>query len=614
MRRAQAAAEENPFKVAGPLAVQRDSHARDAVLAAGRGAPAEFVERLLPLLLEVMRRNARPDWGAGDVLRDAVWSFRLVGSHHDLDGDLFDGMEEALRLLAASDPDRAAAAFTTLQSSPYESAWFLLARAYLGNPVRFADDAAAWLASTPGALHLGYHDAGHWVSRELIAAISPTCGDDQLDRLIGAVIHYAPPHERKYAARMYRGTGELCLLHVVDPARRPARVERRLAELRRKLRRDDVSPPREMEFGVVPPPIPQERAKKMTDRQWLRAIARYPTSGLRHRPDGSLVGDASTQAQVLEEATKDAPERFARLLLRFPDDTAEPYVEAVLRGLAGARVDPQLLLTVCRHAQRIRGSDIDRWIVRLIESEAAATLPAELISMVVQIAASDPDPAGDEWRSSQLGATPLYGGDIDMAGLNSTRGAAALALGVLVFEDHSRLGAVRDALARLAADPSLQIRAMVAAALPSLLSMDAELAVELFRSAVAEAPDALLASGYVERFLYHAIRSSHYAPVADILNHMINSTTDGVRQAGARQLTVASFARPELDPLVDAALNGDGTTRSGVMGVFAANVSNPGRRDRVFKVLKRGFGDPSREVRSSAVRALSVWGPQVNCR
>jgi hypothetical protein len=604
MSQTQLAGETNPFKVAGPLAVHRDPHAHDAVLAAARGASAQFVERLLPLLLEVMRRNARPGWGSGDVLCDGVWGLRIIGSHNDLDGDLFEGMAEALYQLAASDPDEAVTAFPALKSSPYESAWFLLARAYRGNPLRFADDAVAWLSSTPGALHLGYHDATHWVSRELIAAISPECSDDQFDRLVGTLIHYTPPDERGYEMRMYRGTGELCLLNAVEPARRPARVERRLAELRRKLGRDDLPPPRGMEFGAVPPPIPQERAKRMTNRQWLRAIARHPTSGPRHRADGSLVGDASTQAQVLEEVTKEDPERFARLLLRFPDDTGEPYVEAVLRGLAGARLDPQLLLTVCRHAQQMGGSDVDRRIVRLVESEAAATLPAELISMVAQIAVSDPDPIGDEWQASQPGTTPLYAGDIDMAGLNSTRGAAALALGALAFEDQNRLAAARGPLDRLAADPSLQVRAMVAAALSSLLSVDAELAVELFRSAVAETSDELLASRYVERFLYFAIRSGHYARVADILSHMINSTTDEVRQAGARQLTVASFAMPELDLLVDAALNGDEATRGGVMVVFADNVSNPNRRDRIFTVLNRGFGDPSHQVRSSAARAF----------
>jgi hypothetical protein len=40
------------------------------------------------------------------------------------------------------------------------------------------------------------------------------------------------------------------------------------------------------------------------------------------------------------------------------------------------------------------------------------------------------------------------------------------------------------------------------------------------------------------------------------------------------------------------------------MVVVADNVSNPNRRDRIFTVLNRGFGDPSHQVRSNAARAF----------
>ena len=52
-------------------------------------------------------------------------------------------------------------------------------------------------------------------------------------------------------------------------------------------------------------------------------------------------------------AVKEQPERFAKLFMRFPDGTAEPYVEAVVRGLAGLRLDPPLLLQVFEHARHI---------------------------------------------------------------------------------------------------------------------------------------------------------------------------------------------------------------------------------------------------------------------
>jgi hypothetical protein len=613
MRQARAAGEPNPFKLTGPLAVHQERHASEAVAAAARSAAAEFVDRLLLPLLAVMRRNAVPERDRSDALHDLVWSGHIVDNEphlREVHDELYAGMEAALRRLTTSDPDLATAAFATLRAAPYESAWFLLARAYCANPAQFADQAVAWLASTPAALRLGYMDAPHWVSRELVAAISPACGAEQLDQLVEALLYYAPPFERSYSGLKARGRGELCLLNAVDPARRLPRVQRRLAELRRKFGVDDVSPPRGIQFDVVPPPISNEAAAKMTDRQWLRAIARYQSSELQQRPDGRLVGDATTQAQVLAEATKVDPQRFVRLLLRFPGGTAAPYVAAVLRGLAGARVDPELLLRACQHAQQLAGRDANHEIVWLVEAEAAASLPAALVRMVAQIAASDPDPTSDDWMPRQPAAEPRRGEALDLAGLNCTRGAAAAAIGKLLFEDPSRLGLVRDALSGLAIHPTVQVRAMAALALTSLLEIDPELAVALFRSTVTNAPDDLLASRYLERFLHYTIRAGHYPAVADILSRMIACPVEEAQQAGARQLTVASFAAPELDPLVNAALKGDEATRVGVLGVFAANVTDHRRRDRAVQALKQGFADPSPKARSSAVRAFQALGTQ----
>ena len=134
----------------------------------------------------------------------------------------------------------------------------------------------------------------------------------------------------------------------------------RLAELRRKFNRDDVPPPQGLTGGAVLPPIPEDRARRMSDRHWLTAMQHYGVADSPTWHNGRRVGDAWTQAQVLETLTKEDPQRFARLLLRIPPGTAEAYVAAILRGLADARVDHQLLLDVCRHAQRIGDSDTNR--------------------------------------------------------------------------------------------------------------------------------------------------------------------------------------------------------------------------------------------------------------
>lgn len=200
----------------------------------------------------------------------------------------------------------------------------------------------------------------------------------------------------------------------------------------------------------------------MTDRQWLNAMRRHGGSDLRWR-SGRLIGDASSQAQVLDALTKEDPQRFARLLLAIPPGTAEAYLGAILSGLATARLDSDMLVAVCRHARDLGGSDANRWLVRLVQAHAAGTVSDELVRLVADIAVGDPDPArresGETWN----------GGSIESAALNSTRGAAALALGDLLAEDPGRLPLVEPALQELVADPQPEVRASTIAALAPLL-------------------------------------------------------------------------------------------------------------------------------------------------
>jgi hypothetical protein len=558
-------------------------------------APAEYIDRILPQLLALMRANERPEWSATDLVRDALWSHRVYGHSGDLRTDVFDSMGTAIAALAAADPARCAAVLSRLREEPYEAAAFLLAQGYAGNPAAFADEAVDWLAATPGALLLGYTDAEAWVSRQLIAAISPHCSPAAFDRLVDTLLYYAPPFERTYKGLRYRGITELCLLNGIAPVHRPEPVERRLAELRRKFRTDDVDPPEGVRGGVVPPPIPEHRARRMTDRQWLRAMRRHTTSGPTWR-GGRLIGDAGTQSQVLETLTKDDHQRFARLLLDIPPGTAEAYVCAILRGLAGARLDPALLSEVCRHTRDLSDSDTNRWLVRLIETHAAGTVDDELIQIVADVAIGDPDPGG------HAPGRPPANDDLDGAALNSTRSAAALAIRQFLAEEPARLRIVEPALRRLVADAQPEVRAAAAAALTPLLYSNAELALALFHQA---ADQATLSSHYVEEFLRHAARRGRYANVAAHLHQMLADTRDEVRQAGARRLVLASYHIPDLDQEVDALLgSADDTIRETAVRVVAHNTTYPPRRQRSIEVISAAFHDPAKAVRDAAARCF----------
>lgn len=598
VRRAAAAAETtNPFHPAARhRASSRDLASEFRTVATG--APRDFVDLLLPQLLDLMRANERPDWATTELVPDVLWSHHIYGSHVSLRDNLYDAMGLALAALAEADPAHASTVFGQLRAQPYEAAAFLLAQGYAGNPAAFADDATDWLAATPGARLLGYADATAWVSRQLVAAISPHCSPAHFDELIDALLYYAPPYERTYQGLRARGKTELCLLNGIDPGRRPSHVERRLAELRRKFGHDDVAPPRGATGGVVPPPIPEDRARRMTDRHWLNAMQQYGASDTMLR-GGQLVGDAGTQAQVLETLTKEDPQRFARLLLAIPPGIAEAYVSAILRGLAGARLGCQLLVDVCRHARDLGGSDTNRWLVRLIQTHAAGTLDDEFIETVANVAVGDPDPAerppGEPWNA----------GSIDSAALNSTRGAAALAIGQLVFEDPARLPLVEPALRQLVADPQPEVRAAAISVLTPLLYTNPDLALALFHDATNRAPKELLGSHYVENFLHHAVRQHRYPDIAAILQRMLTDADENARAIAARQLAVASYRGANIDSAIDAVLNSnDEIARAAAVSVFANNITYAPRRDRSIAIVSAALHDPSKAVRDAAARAF----------
>lgn len=598
LRRQAAEDAANPFDASRRLrAAGRDL--TDEVSAVAAAAPSDYIDLVLPLLLEAMRANARPDWQITELVQDALWSHHIYRGSLSLSDDVYDAMALALAKLAEQDSARADGVFAVLRAQPYESAAFLLAVGYAGNPTAFADAAVDWLVGTPGAMLLGYSDAPTWISRKLISAVSPHCSADRLDPLTEALLHYTTPYERTYRGLKGRGYTELGLLNAVAPGRRSLRVAQRLAELRRKFNIEDVAPPQGVTGGFVPPPIPEDLARRMSDRHWLAAMKQYGVSESTTWRNGEMVGDAWTQAQVLESLTKEDPKRFARLLLRITEGVAEAYPGAILRGLAESSIDDELLLEVCRHVRALGGSDTSRWLVRLLEKHAPGPLDDELLRLVASVAVGDPDPA------SGAPDEPWNGGSIDSAALNSTRGAAALAIGNLLAEDVARLPLLEPALRQLVVDAQIQVRAAAVAALAPLLDTDTELAFALFDGAVDNGEEELLGSRYVAHFLRHAVRRGHYARVADKLNQALHSASEEARAVAARLITLAAYYDDSLDDEVDAILAGDDEgARAAAIRVIADSITYVPRQDRTIAVLATALYDSAKSVRDAAERAF----------
>jgi hypothetical protein len=577
-------------------------HQEVAVAELGGSASEQYVRHLVPVIVELATRAVRPDWRDDGLVADRIWHMRYSNTRYGLKDNLLLGAQRAMEHLSMAEPAAARRTIESLRSSQLEVAAILCVHGFIGNPQEFANEAAEWLRATPGALTLGYSDSHSWLSRQLIAAISPQLSEEGREALEATVRGFTTPWERTRKGLRSRGYTELTLLNGFGWDLLSEVSQRRLAELRRKFLIHDVPVPQGITGGAVPAPISTERAGLMSDRQWIRAMQRHSTEGIRWR-DGRLVGDSSSQAQVLDDLTGKDPERFGRLYLRLDESIALAYRAAILRGLARCEVPTDLLSQVLVRTAELGDIRISRAVVQLIEAQGRYELPSVALDLLSWIAEVDPDPVDDVWDEPEDDELLSFN-SIESAGLNSARGEVARAVGVLVNNFPSRLPHLRRLLDRLVQDSTQQVRSATAHSLASVLFVDAEGAIDWFLSLLTGSSDGLLGSTDVEFFIHYAVRLGYLAEVMPVLDRLASSASPRAHRHRARQLTVGSIGDETLDQLVDRCMTGTESERTGVLDVAVQNLAGELRRGRLINLIKLGLNDPVLDVRESAARAF----------
>lgn len=447
-----------------------------------KGAPRVFVDRVLPFMLRVLgltaRQQGNPPW------LDPVWEYRSYGIGYGIERVLLTAMEMALRDLAANYPeDFTAIAEKQLRHSNFETIQFLLIRAYTANGQTFANEAIKYLCEQPARLKTGYSictgnaNAGtFWATRQLLEAATPYCPNDRLEQLEKIILNYYPTWEREYEFRHSRGYAQLVLLDAITPSRHTQAITRRLQELKRKFTclqwlesPGRIEPPEAIEAHLVGPPIPEVAADKMTDEQWLNAIARYDytDAGSRFERKGELIGGASQLSHLLESQVKKDPARFASLVWQFPDNAHPYYFNAILRGIAEVGVDMQIAFSVCQRCHQLPQRPCGRSIAWLFQKLADLPWTVSALNILLCYALYDSDPEQELWRTETSNGQGYYGGDVQSAGINSTRGAAVSAITELIFADKNRASYLQLPLQQIVRDPSIAVRSCAAEALSS---------------------------------------------------------------------------------------------------------------------------------------------------
>ncbi len=591
------------------------SFAAGMISKSAKDAPAAFVRHVLPVILEISDAASTDD--DERPKRDAVWPVLIETEQPDGEQACLAGTAGALASLAREDAADLGDIIADLGRPDTHVANHLLLALYAGGAARHADEAARLLCDQPWRFECGFSDSPHWCAMETIRAVLPHCTAENRQKIETAILDYVPAYEcTRYGYKNY-GLAQFELLSAITPELRSTRAQARFGELERKFGTPPGGP-RGIVAGWVKPPIEKDDAAKMTDDQWLGAIAKH---NLDERPwHEDFKGGARDLAQVLEAQAKEEPERFARLGLRFPADANPVYLDRTLAALTGTPAAADLKLQICRKAFEEALEACGKSIADLI-GNIEAPLPDDAVQMLQRLATEHEDPTREVWQDTQplsvidirqiaesaSGETSAkdagdskayYNGDPHHHGTNTTRGRTARAIQELILTDPTCVDRFRPALERMVRDPSAAVRSCVAGTLRAVARHDPALGMSLFLK-MDLSEDRLLVTDHVYGFIRDAIRDN-FAEVEPVLMRMLRSPEPDVRKAGGCLASLATLHGQNSASLVDEALRGDACARLGVADVAAANIDDPQCRAWCEARLAALFDDGDADVRREA--------------
>lgn len=578
--RAEAEGSHDPFE-AGILP---DHSQGDGVLDEMRQAdPQSIVAELLPFVVTVAMANQFDR----DHLLPAGrrWAYRHIDSEFTVDDSIFNTVDAALRDLAERDPVLVEQHLDLLRDAESDELRFLACRTLtVCGP---ADTAIEWLVEDPRNLSLGWSDSPRWASCELIAAWSPSCSEQLFGALEAVVLEYQNPYE----SRQSLGNGQYELLSALDGARLSDQGRRKLGELTRRFGERIPRGPSPVEAYVVGPPIGDEASTKMSDDDWIRALAKHNSDELRW-DDDIRVGGAHELAGVLGRRTAEDPERFAQLGLRLDNTIPASALEQIIWNLP-ATIDPELLADVCEHARLLHGEAAGRSTCSTISKVDTPT--ARLAELVASCAKdTDPDrelahtPAGNDGQH-------YFGGDLFSAGLNSTRGEAALAAAHILFATDEFTDILRPTVRALANDPTLAVRTCAAEAVGAMLNRDAALGLDLGEGLFSSSIEVLDAQT-TERLLVYLVRRAPDRFAATLVDGLAADESTATR---AGVVWAVSLLNDGLAPGLPAQVRDlSPGARRGAARVFEVNVADA--QPQLIEL----FDDDDDEVRRHASIAM----------
>lgn len=575
----------------------REYGAVELVRESAAAVPLAFVETVVPYLLSVMAATEYQAQQDGPLC-DRHFGFRFPENDmedRDLNDALLTATTRAIEALARSNPNAIRPILEVLADDPHEAAQFLLYRGLSAGGATFAHWAAELLLQGGKRLDCGYASDGDWVAREVVRTIAPHISHAVHQQLEDQFRDRRNPYERRQST----GRSAFTFLSALDEPRLSADGARRLGEYRRKFHRDAPPTPRGITGGAIGSPIAPSAATKMTDAQWLKAMAKYDSDD--HDWD-TLRGGARELSHQLRAQVANGPGRFARLALHMTPGLNAVYGDSMLMGFGDAATDAdaEAVFEAIRHIASFGHVDNDRWLGMALRKHYQRA-PLDLVELVLDRAMHSTDPTDNKPIFVRSNGTDRRADNLRMNGINTGRGSLAEALGdLLVYDvDGRRTELVSPHLDELAGDPVLSVRSCVAHTIAASLRHARPDALTAFERLI-DTDDVLLAADLVQQLMLY-IGNVNPKVIDPVIQRMLASEDDEAREAGGQ---LASFAaleweRPEL---LTQALSADPRVRKGAAHVCAGRLDRTSNTQLATTALLQLMNDEDDDVRKAVAQ------------
>jgi len=583
------------------------------IIESARGAPEDFVRSIMPHVIENLKAHD-PDGLYGRSGRRL--SRHTLSREGDTPVVLENGLAIAFGFLAREQPQILDSFTSAAEELPHKAISELLLSAWMENGVHYADKIVGYLLHDTNRFDIG---PAMWGSGNGIAAIgraavrsaSSHCSEVNYVQIEAAILGFRSERERREPK--WCGYRRMLLLECLPPTRITREARLHFDELKRKFPWEEFKMPSSgSSVGFVGPPIPKEAVMHMTDMQWVEAMRAYAADRNSRTVDFLKGGKHELSMVLREQAQVDKP-RFAQLALCLEDTIAPEYFNAILSGISKTTLDTgggpklpasalepldaEVAARVIVRVHTIGAAECARDICWAIRSLAEKSPPHGIIPVVCHYAMNDPDPKTEQWQEKS-GGSLVWGGDPHFHGMNSVRGAAAEALGSLLFADPSSFVEIESAVLSVVHDRSIAVRSCAMVCLVAMINFDRERAVRLFLE-LCNGADAVLDTHYSEQFIYHATYQ-HYQSLRHVLLRMLMSEDEGARAIAGRQITLAAFHDPLAVEDVQQVLSADDVCRKAAAGIYAHNLGREAARAICQERLASLFNDSDPKVRASA--------------